>query len=357
LKTLCIEAVLPESDCFMIEENLLELKELGQTAGYDIIDSLVISIPRFFSATLMSQPLAEEIGLEIKEKEAEVVLLNVDLSSSQLKNLEKIWEVMIVDRTELILKIFQNNARTKEAKLQVEIAQLRYTLPRLKRMWGHLSRIEGGFGFTKGPGETQIEIDRRIIKDRISFLSSKVKKISQRREVRRKKRVEADLPMVSLVGYTNAGKTALLNCLAKEQKESENKLFATLSPVTRKVFLDFSKYMLLSDTVGFIKNLPSHLIASFHSTLQEIEYSDLLILLQDVTSNSIFEKVDTVHTVLDEINCLSKKTLLVFTKIDLIQDESVLNRIKSNYPDALFISSLTKEGIDTLKTKILEMVF
>lgn len=351
MKALCIGVMLPLEDLMEAEESLKELAELAKTAEYEVTDQLLLSSSQIFAATYISKNIAEDIVMEIEEQDTEVVLFNEELSPAQLKNLEELWNVRIVDRTELILRIFQIHARTQEARIQVEIAQLHYTLPRLKRMWTHLSRIEGGIGFSKGPGETQIELDRRIIKERISKLSKKLKKISVRRETRRKKRLEASIPLASLVGYTNAGKTSLLNVLAKEHRLAEDKLFATLSPVVRKIFLKDSDYCLLSDTVGFITKLPTHLVASFRSTLQEIEFSDILIVVQDVTHFQLGRQRKAVENTLGQLEVLKKPQILVLSKVDLLS-EAEKDEYKSLYPEAVLLSSKTLEGINELKERI-----
>jgi GTP-binding protein HflX len=345
---------LPESDILEVEESLTELNDLGKTAGYEIAESQIISVSRIFAPTYMSKDMAGEIGLELEANEIDVLLFNEDLSPAQSRNLEKLWDVMIVDRTELILKIFQTHARTQEAKIQVEIAQLKYTLPRLKRMWTHLSRIEGGFGFTKGPGETQIEIDRRMIKDRIAKLNRKLKQIRVRRHVRRQKRLHSGLPLVSLVGYTNAGKTSLLNVLAQEELKVEDKLFATLSPVVRKVFLKKGYFALVADTVGFIKKLPTHLVASFQSTLQEVEFSDLLVVVQDASHHNRAGQMEAVKSILGEIEVLDKPQILVFSKSDLLSEEEKAE-IRKYYPQSILVSTRTGEGIERLKEKVIEV--
>jgi len=352
MEALILSVSLPQSQFFELEEDLGELKELARTAGFKIAASDIVSTSKIFSGTFISKPTAEAAAIGFSSYEAKTLIFSEDLSPTQLRNLEKIFDKMVIDRTELILQIFQSNARTEEARIQVEMAQLKYTLPRLKRMWPHLSRIEGGYSFTKGPGETQIEMDRRAIKNRISLLAKKLKDISTQRETRRKKRVGSDLPMVSLVGYTNAGKTTLLNKLAKEKLLAENKLFATLSPVTRKAYLKEGSYALISDTVGFIKNLPPHLIASFHSTLQEIEYSDMIAVVQDISHPNFESQLDSVRSILGELNSLDKPKIQIFTKIDLLKNKETLENLKKYYPGAVFVSSLTEEGLLELKEKI-----
>lgn len=353
-QVLCVTCALKDSDLLSVEDGLLELSELCRTLGLEVQDKLILSSSQIFAPTYISRPMAEELAMTRGALDSEIVVFNNDLSPAQVRNLEKILDCAVMDRTEVILKIFQIHARTQEAKLQVEIAQLKYTLPRLKRMWLHLSRIEGGVvGYSsKGPGEKQIELDRRYITNRIAKLSKKLKQIDTRRETRRHKRVESALPLVSLVGYTNAGKTTLLNVLAKEKLLAEDKLFATLSPVTRKVYLFEQEYALVSDTVGFIKDLPHHLVASFHTTLQEIEYADIILLLQDISHRNYQEQIKTVTSILGELKVLDKPVLLVFSKIDLLEDNTRMDQLAKAYPEALFISARDEAGLVELKKAI-----
>ncbi len=355
MKILCVAASLSTTEYHELVDDISELKKLCETLNYKVLDTVVVPSSKIHSATFISKPFANDIKSEVDEKKAEIVVFNENLSPAQLKNLENIWEVPIIDRTELILKIFEIHARSQEAKIQVEIARLKYTLPRLKRMWTHLSRIEGGIGYSKGKGETQIETDRRIISKQISKLTKKLKTISTRREVRIKQRLKSKSPLVSLVGYTNAGKTSLLNLLANEKLLAEDKFFATLSPVTRKVFLKHNQYALVSDTVGFIKKLPPHLVASFRSTLKEIQFADIILLLQDITHPHYKEQISIVTSILGEIEVLDKPIITVFSKIDLIQDPHALSSLRRAYPNAIFISSITKEGIDQIKQRILKL--
>jgi len=355
LNGICIGIYNNPSDIVKIDESLKELEALCETLGIKVIETFLLKIKEVNPATLITNTMIEEIKNVVIDKEIDVIVFNDEIRPNQQRNLEKEINVMVIDRTELILRIFEQNARTSEAKTQVEIAKLKYMLPRLKRMWTHLSRIEGGYGFTKGPGEKQIEIDKRIIKKRIAKLSRKLEEIKENREVMREKRIKINFPLVSIIGYTNAGKTSLLNLLSKEKLLSENKLFSTLSPVIRRVYIN-NQIILFADTVGFIKKLPTQLIASFKSTLEEIKYSKLLLILQDSTSDNIKENLEVVFSILEEIGSLNKKYILVFSKIDKIDKYRIENLLKE-YPDALFISSLSGEGIEELKEKVFKEIY
>lgn len=353
MRAFCITIAFKTDSFLEIEEKEREIKELAKTAGYQVIESQVIYTSFPSAAFLLGRGIIENLKEELEIKNIEIVIINKELTPTQARNLEKIWQKMVIDRTELILRIFQLHAKTKEAKIQVEIAQLRYTLPRLKRLWTHLSRIEGGFGFTKGPGEKQIEIDRRLIKNRIAFLSTKLKEIDTRRETRRKKRISSSLPLVSLVGYANAGKTTLLNYLAKENLTALPQMFSTISPVTRKIFLQDHYFALVSDTVGFIRDLPEFLLASFHSTIQEINFSDIIFILQDISEENFENKLHIIYSLLHSLQIEKPVSYIVWTKCDLVSREKI-QKVKTRYPDSFFISALTGEGIPQIKNKILE---
>ncbi|HOJ50148.1 MAG TPA: GTPase HflX [Spirochaetota bacterium] len=355
MRGICLGIYIYNKEIIGLEESLTELKLLSETIEIEVVDTIVFRLKEINPATLITSFMIEELKTIIEKHKIEVIIFNDELKPNQQRNLEKETGIMVIDRTELILRIFENNARTAEAKTQVEIAKLKYMLPRLKRMWTHLSRIEGGYGFTKGPGEKQIEIDKRLIKRRISKLTEKLKEIESNRNIIRQKRLTENIPIVSIIGYTNAGKTALLNTLSKAQLLSENRLFSTLSPVIRKVFIN-GKIVLFADTVGFINKLPTQLIASFKSTLEEIKYSRLLLILQDSSSSKIKDKLNTVFSTLDEIGCSNKKYILCFSKIDMIDRES-LKSLMDEYPLAIPISSLTGKGIDKLKKRIFNELF
>ena len=338
------------------EEHLAELELLADTAGADTVHRVIQSLSRPDVAWYMGKGKVEEIKEIVEEDESiTLIIVDDDLSPVQLRNLEKTLEIKVVDRSGLILDIFASRARSREARTQVELAQLLYLMPRLTRMWTHLSKQYGGIG-TKGPGETQIETDRRIIKGRISHLREKLAKIETQRETQRKGRGE--MFRVSLVGYTNAGKSTLMNELVGDKEvHAEDRLFATLDTTVRQVELKSGRTILLSDTVGFIRKLPSHLLAGFHSTLAEAREADLLLHVVDVSSPSVHEQIEVVEETLKEIEAGDIPVLMVFNKIDLVttQDDR-LRELLDRYPDSVRISAATGLGVHALQEEITRRV-
>ena len=335
-----------------IQDQLNELKYLALTSGAKSagIDLQNLILPN--SATFIGKGKLESIKNKAIELKCNLLIFNNDISPSQLKNVQKIIgdELKVIDRTGLILDIFTKHARTKESKTQVELAQLEYFLPRLTRQWTHLERQMGGVGTRAGAGETQIEVDRRLIRNKISKLKKELKKIQKQRITQNKFREKAF--RIALIGYTNAGKSTLMNILTNSNVLAEDKLFATLDTTTRKLPLKVGIPVLISDTVGFIRNLPHNLVASFRSTLKEIQDVDLLIKVIDINSNNINEHINTINNVLSELEVSNKRTLFVFNKIDSLDDKNVLNALKNRYNNALFISSLNNTGINQLKDHI-----
>ena len=265
----------------------------------------------------------------------------------------KIIDEKVIDRSELILDIFATRAKTFQAKLQVELAQLEYTKPRLTRMWTHLSRIEGGIG-TRGPGEKQLEVDKRIVSKKIHALRKKLHEIEKRQE--RLVASRKEFFTVSIVGYTNAGKSTLMNALTEIDTFVEDKLFATLDTKTSICKLENGKKLLVSDTVGFIKKLPHHLVSSFKATLEEARHADLLLHVADISSTIIHNQIEAVNTVLKELGCGKKPTIMVFNKIDALKDDAVIPLLRTHYKDCVTISARTRQGIEDLKRKIVEML-
>lgn len=331
------------------EELLQELTLLAETAGADVVGRAVQERQRIDPAHYIGRGKAEFVASLVKEHKANLVIFDDDLTPAQAKNLERIIGVKIIDRSGLILDIFAYRARTKEAKTQVELAQLRYLLPRLTRQWTHLSRQQGGIG-TRGPGETQLEVDRRRIRERIAKLSRALKKIDVGRRVRRAGR--KDFVRIALVGYTNSGKSTLLNTLTKAEVFTEDRLFATLDATTRLAHLENGKKVLLTDTVGFLRKLPHHLVASFKGTLEEAVEADLLLHVVDVSHPNFEDQMIAVREVLDELNILEKPSLLVYNKIDLLNGSTLLDRIKEDHPESVAISALKGDGLDALRTEI-----
>ena len=335
------------------EEYLNELELLADTAGADVVARMSQDRDRIDSATFIGKGKVEEIHKLIVEQTIPLVIFDDDLSAVQVRNLERILECKVLDRSGLILDIFVSRAKSNEARTQVELAQLQYLLPRLTRQWTHLSKQFGGIG-TKGPGETQIETDRRIIRSRISHLKEKLERISQQRSTQRKGRLHHT--RAALVGYTNTGKSTLLNLLSGSDVFVENRLFATLDPTTRLVPLNPSIQMLMTDTVGFIRKLPHHLVASFKSTLEEVTEADLLLHVVDVSSSTFEEQIKVVKDTLMELGADDKPTLMVFNKIDLLSDRTILQTLADEYPHRVFISAMRGINILGLKDEVLTLL-
>lgn len=334
------------------EEPLDELEELSRTAGAIVAGKVVQRLNRPHPTYYVGSGKAEEIKRLTSEFDVDVIIFDNDLTPAQVRNLERLTQRKVVDRSELILDIFATHARTTQAKLQVELAQLEYILPRLRRMWTHLSRFEGGIG-VRGPGEKQLEEDRRAVVHRIHDLRRKLAHIQNRRE--REVRRRSEEFTASLVGYTNAGKSTVMNLLTNANAIVEDKLFATLDTRTRLWQLDKYRRVLLSDTVGFIRDLPHHLVASFHATLEEVNRADLLLHIVDASHPKCEVQMEVVQGVLEQIGAGDKQVLLVFNKIDKISDEEV-KYLKKSYPGSAVISALQGTNIDELRHRVLEVV-
>ena len=324
---------------------LEELHGLATTAGTQVVDELIQRRSTAENATYLGKGKVDELRQLVERHDADLVIFDNDLTPAQVRNLEKTIEATVLDRTELILDIFAAGARTHESRLAVELAQLQYSLPRLKRMWTHLSRQSMGVGM-RGPGEKQLEVDRRLAQKRIFDLKQELSKIERRREQQVAARNEA--PTVSLVGYTNAGKSTLMRALTQAQVVAADKLFATLDTRTRRWQLPGWGTVLLSDTVGFIRDLPHSLVASFKSTLEETRQADLLLHVADASNPAVFEQISAVYTVLEELGIEEKDTLLVLNKIDMVKSPLVLNRVLDRYPNAIPVSAKDQKGIPSL---------
>ena len=324
------------------KESLEELAALTDTARARVVETVVQPHGRLNPATFVTRGKVDEIKAKASSSGADLIVFDHDLSPGQLKNLEKATNRKVIDRSELILDIFAARARTREARIQVELAQLEYTLPRLTRMWQHLSRTGGGIG-TRGPGETQLEVDRRRVRHKISLLKHKLDDIQKERAVQRRRR--RNVFRAALVGYTNAGKSTLFNALTRADVFTEDRLFATLDATTRQYVLPGRHLMLLSDTVGFIRNLPTHLIASFRATLEEVTEADILIHVIDATSAYVMQQIAAVHHVLEELGCMAKPRILVLNKIDLMaRDDIRLMGLLASHPASVAISSTTRDN-------------
>jgi len=304
---------------------------------------MTVRMRRIHPGTYVGKGKAEEIHDRALASKADVVIFDHDLSPAQIRSLEKVTGAKVIDRSELILDIFASRAKTRQAKAQVELAQLEYTLPRLTGMWRHLSRIEGGIG-TRGPGEKQLETDRRVASKRVRDLKREIKAIMKRSE--RQVRHRREEFTVSLVGYTNAGKTSLLNVLTGAHAFVEDKLFATLDTRTRVWQVDQGARVLLSDTVGFVRDLPHHLIASFHATLEEVTRADLLLHVVDISHPDCAAQLEAAHQVIEEIGCRGKSTLMIFNKVDALSSPAELSLLRSQYPEHVVTSALAGTGLD-----------
>ena len=334
-----------------LEEELEELAALADTAGAEVVGVLTQTRKEIDPAYFIGQGKAEELARMCSELSADLVIFNHDLTPAQARNLEKLLNTRVVDRTELILDIFAKRARTKQAMLQVELAQLQYQLPRLRRMWQHLSRLGGGIG-TRGPGETQLEVDQRRAKKRIADLQRQLQEIQRQTSTRVQSRKERELFTIALVGYTNVGKSTLMNALTKANVFVEDRLFATLDATTRVLYLPDGHKVLLTDTIGFIRKLPPHLIASFHATLEEVRTADLLLHVVDVSHPATDEHIKVVEETLQEIGAGDKPTILVLNKADKLPPEWDKRALLRRYPNAVLVSALTGEGLDTLLSRI-----
>ncbi len=331
-------------------EFLTELRLLAETAGAQVRGEVLQRRGSIRAATFLSKGKIDEVRVLSDEEHATLLLLDDDLSPAQSRNLGDQLNMKVVDRTGLILDIFSRRARTREACIQVELAQLQYLLPRLTRMWEHLSRLGGGIG-TRGPGETQLEVDRRRIRERIGKLKRELEAVVKERRVQRKGR--RDSYKVSLVGYTNAGKSTLFNTLTRSRVYVEDQPFATLDPTTRVFSVERNARALLTDTVGFIRKLPPHLVASFRATLEEVAEADLLLHVVDATEPDIEGHIHAVEYVLESIGALPRPRLLVFNKIDSVTDEVSLLGLRAQYPGAVFASALTREGLPELREAVM----
>lgn len=352
-KAVLVGVILPGMTKALMEEHLDELTLLAQTAGAEVVGRYIQRRDRINPTYFIGKGKAQQIIQQAQELDVQLIIFDDELSPSQIRNFLKISDsIKVIDRTGLILDIFQRHAQTRESKTQVELAHLQYLLPRLTRLWTHLERQMGGIGTRAGAGETQIEVDRRIIRDRIAKLRKDLKKIDKERETQSKRRKE--MFRVALVGYTNAGKSTLLNALTGADVFVQDQLFATLDTTIRTLEVNDHHRLLLSDSVGFIRKLPHTLVASFRSTLMEVLEADLLLLLLDGSSYLLDEQLQTVREVLNEIGARDKEAMLVINKIDLIEDPEILQGLKARFPEAVFISALNHLRLDALQEAMVE---
>ena len=337
------------------ESLLAELDSLVDTLGIPVIDRLLVRVqepnPRYF----VGSGKAEEIFERAKQLEIDVIIFDNGLSPAQQRNWEALTGLAVIEREEVILDIFARRARTKEARLQVGLARMEYSLPRLTRAWGHLSRQGGGLG-GKGEGETQLETDRRLVRAQIDRFKSDLELVRLRRATQRKQRERLPLPSAAIVGYTNVGKSALLKRLTGAQVLVEDKLFATLDTTTRRVILPSGQILLLTDTVGFIRNLPHRLIEAFKATLEEAVLSDFLIHVLDASHPRVFDFYQTTMRVLEELGADAKRMITVLNKVDLVKDESTLHALRLHFPEGAFISVRSGEGLKELLHRMADLL-
>jgi GTP-binding protein HflX len=340
-------------------DSLSELGELAASAGGEVIGDGLQKLEAPAPATFIGKGKAEEFAAFSRRNNVDTVIFDDELSPAQSRNLEKIFNCKILDRTALILDIFAQRARTREGKLQIELAQLQHLLPRLTRFWGHLSRQSGGIGMRGGEGETQLETDRRRVQDRIARISRELELVRRQRGLQRSARQRGNWPLASIVGYTNAGKSTLLNALTGADVLVKDILFATLDPTTRRLRLPTNQNVLLTDTVGFIRKLPHGLVEAFKATLEEVVQADLLLHVVDLSHPKAEEQIQAVNAVLAEIGAGEKPTIMVFNKMDRLNGHTggtgangVLNRLLEQHPHAVSISASTGDGLSTLLAEL-----
>ena len=327
--------------------SIQELRELAYTAGAEVIGEFAQRRQKPDAGYYLGQGKAEELFAETKALDADLLIVNDDLTPTQLRNLEAVEAVRVIDRTQLILDIFAQRAHSHEGKLQVELAQLKYLLPRITSLYTQFERQQGGIGI-RGPGETKLEADRRRILKRVKDVADELEKVRQHRHVQKHGREQLPFPTAALVGYTSAGKSTLLNTLSGSQVLVDRKLFATLDPTTRRVVLPDGWAVLMTDTVGFIRNLPHDLIAAFRATLEEVTEADFLIHVVDASHPRMAAHMGAVYEVLCELGAADKPTVTVFNKSDLVKDQYVLRKIVADRPNSVYISAMKREGIPQL---------
>jgi GTP-binding protein HflX len=335
------------------QESVDELRELARSAGVVVLDSIVQRRQKLDPRSLVGRGKLDELIIRSLQLGADVIIFDQNLTPAQVRAINEATDLKIIDRTQLILDIFAQRAQSREGKIQVELAQLKYMLPRLTGSGIEMSRLMGGIG-GRGPGETKLEVDRRRVRDRIHLLEKQIEQIRTSRRVQRTRRMRRDLPIISIVGYTNAGKSTLLNALTASTVTAEDRMFATLDPTSRRLRLPRDREVIINDTVGFIRDLPPDLITAFRATLEEMEGSNVLIHLVDASSTQIEEHIASVHKILDELNLSGIPRLLVFNKADLLSEEGIEN-MKLGF-DAILISALDRQSLLPMIERLSEML-
>jgi GTP-binding protein HflX len=330
-----------------LRDSMDELRELASSAGAEVVDTVTQKLHRPTAPYYIGKGKAESIKDSFQHRQVTSVIFDDELSPAQGRNLENLLSRKVLDRTQLILDIFAQRARSREGRLQIELAQLQYLLPRLTRMWHHLSRQSGGIG-TRGPGETQLEVDRRRVQERIARLERELEEVRKTRAVQRKGRKRHQWPVAAVVGYTNAGKSTLLNLLTGADVVTEDRLFATLDPTTRSFVLPNKQRVLLTDTVGFLRKLPHTLIESFKATLEEVSEADLLVHVVDLSHSRIDEHMAAVDAVIKELDAFGKQTVIVFNKMDAVQNPDLVESYLKRFPGSVAISARTGAGVGNL---------
>lgn len=345
---LLVSVELPNAQPGESQTLLNELEDLVNTLGINIVHRELIRVRKRNASLLMGTGKAEEVHQLAIAHEADVIIFDNVLSPAQQRNWEELAGMTVIDRQEIILDIFARRAHTREATLQVELARQEYYLPRLKRAWTHLSRQRGGRVMQRGVGEKQLESDKRLVRTRISSLKKELAQVVQHRQVQRKRRMQIPLPTAAIIGYTNAGKSSLLNSLTGSNILAEDKLFATLDPTTRRLTLPNGQVLLVTDTVGFVRRLPHRLVEAFKATLEEAAVAEFLIHVADVSSPDLEHHMQTTLNVMKDLGAKDKPIITVFNKIDLDVNPVFIATLKSQFPDACFISTKTREGLDHL---------
>lgn len=356
-KALLIAFYLKEDEKNFSEETLEELERLSTTYGLEAIAKIPVPLREITASTIIGKGKLQELLGLAEEMQADVIIFDEEITPQQQRNLEKVFQRPVIDRTELIIEVFAQRAQTREARLQIELAKIRYELPRLKRLWTHLSRqVAGGGGYLRGAGEKQIELDRRMLRHRVERLQKDIANVRAQRATQRSARQRTGIPTFAIVGYTNVGKSTLLRALTQAEVLVEDKLFATLDTTTRKFILPNNQSILLIDTVGFIRKIPHTLIAAFKSTLEEAVHTDVLLHLIDASSTQALEQGAATVKVLEELGATDQPRITVLNKIDQCINSKIVKKLRVSYPHTVQISALNQRGFPELMEKMIETI-